>query len=111
MRVLLVEDDLLISMGLEMLLTDLGHDVVGQAQSVESALEMVDQIQPDMVLLDHHLKDGSSELVAQKLIEQAIPFVWTTGRSAADFDAKQAPVLAKPFRASDLRAAIDRFAA
>jgi DNA-binding NarL/FixJ family response regulator len=64
-RVFLVEDHELFASGVR---TELGEEfeLVGHAQTVASAIEDVHRTQPDVVLLDVHLPDGSGANVVQR---------------------------------------------
>src|SRR6476620_9685121 len=55
MRVLIVDDAVLIRAGLARLLADQGFDVVGEAESVESLPALVSALRPDVVVLDIRL--------------------------------------------------------
>ena len=52
MRVLIVEDQVLLREGLARLFTDGDHDVVGMLGSAEQLLQTVDEAMPDLVVLD-----------------------------------------------------------
>src|SRR3954469_21119666 len=52
MRVLIVEDQVLLREGLARLFTDGDHDVIGMLGSAEQLLETVDAAMPDLVVLD-----------------------------------------------------------
>ena len=54
--ILIVEDELLIAQQLAFCLEDAGYRVTGTAVSVDEALELLQQEQPDLVLLDIHLE-------------------------------------------------------
>jgi DNA-binding NarL/FixJ family response regulator len=64
-RVFLVEDHELFASGVR---TELGQEfkLVGQASTVEAAIGGVQQTQPDVVLLDVHLPDGSGASVVER---------------------------------------------
>ena len=98
-RVLLAEDDELMAMAMEDLLTDLGYEVVGPAPSIRQALTLIEQTPFDVAILDLALSDGESYPVADRLRKNDIPFVFATGREADAIDPrfKDAPVLLKPF--------------
>ena len=61
-RVLLVDDHELFRSGVRAELGD-GVEVVGEAASVAEAVERVKELDPDVVLLDVHLPDGSGDAV------------------------------------------------
>ncbi len=63
-NVLIIEDEPLISMQLEDLVTSLGHTICGTAATRTQAQEVVSQKTPGLVLADIQLADGSSGLDA-----------------------------------------------
>ena len=61
LRILIVEDEFFISLNTEMMLTMLGHDVVGIAVSADQAVAMAERERPDVILMDIRLmgaRDG-----------------------------------------------------
>ncbi len=52
LRVVIAEDEALIRLDLREMLTDAGYEVVGEAGDGARALELVDRLRPDLVLLD-----------------------------------------------------------
>jgi CheY-like chemotaxis protein len=98
--ILIVEDEPLISMMLEDFLDSLGHEVVGACDSVEDALERVEQGGFDIAIIDVQLKDGKSVWpVADKLADAGTPFILATGGHVDPPPGRHAaaPVLAKPY--------------
>lgn len=76
LRILIVEDETLVGMGLQDQLTRLGHEVVAQAASPAEALEKFRQLQPDLMLVDVRLNGGDGiELAAQCLKLRRIPMI------------------------------------
>ena len=79
------KDDAIILMQLESMLEDAGHEVVGMAMSAADAIDKALQLEPELVLLDVQLKDGSSGLdVARSLKSRSdatIVFVTANTRS------------------------------
>ena len=57
LSVLIVEDNLVLSMIVNRLVTGFGYEVVGEARSGEVAYEMIKELKPDVVLSDIRL-DG-----------------------------------------------------
>jgi CheY-like chemotaxis protein len=103
-RVLVVEDEMLIGMLLEDMLTDMGHVVVGVAPRVNDALAAVQKEAFDLAILDVHLNGQAVFPVAEALIERGIPFVFATGygeRGLPD-QYRTRPILQKPFARNDL---------
>jgi CheY-like chemotaxis protein len=66
MRVLIVEDEALIALHLEMLVTDFGHKVCAVASSASEASARAASHYPDVVLMDIRLAKGSSGVDAAR---------------------------------------------
>jgi len=60
LRLLLVEDEPVIALDLQMLSTSAGHDVVGVADTLQSAVDMAAAETPEAALVDVNLRDGFS---------------------------------------------------
>jgi two-component system, response regulator PdtaR len=68
MRVLIVEDEALVAMDLATLVVELGHDVCATAASAAGAIAEATAHEPDVVLMDVRLAQGSSGIdVAREL--------------------------------------------
>jgi PAS domain S-box-containing protein len=78
-RVLVVEDEALISLQIEEALKGLGCSVIGPAASVAEALTLLRQRAPDAAVLDVNLAGERSDQVAQALTALGIPFLYCTG--------------------------------
>jgi DNA-binding NtrC family response regulator len=78
-RVLVVEDDLLISMDLTAGLTDAGAQVVGPCRTAKDAVAFVNEWNISVALLDIRLASESVVPVAMQLSDRGIPFVFYTG--------------------------------
>ena len=100
MRVLVVEDEPLISMMLEDFLDALGMSVAGSADSVAAALPLVEADKVDAAILDVNLRGGEKSFaVADALAAAGIPFVFATGGGGEDIapDHRDRPRLPKPY--------------
>lgn len=99
-RILIVEDEPLISMMIEDFLDIMGKEVAGTADSVATALPIVEAGGVDAAILDVNLAGGEKSWpIAEALAQADIPFVLATGGSG-DMIAhayQDRPVLAKPF--------------
>jgi CheY-like chemotaxis protein len=98
--VLIVEDEPLIAMMLEDFLESLGHDVAGTCESVEEAMEKVDQGGFDLAIIDVQLKEGQQVWpLADRLAAVGIPFIIATGGHVEPPPEQHAdaPVLSKPY--------------
>lgn len=108
LRILLVEDEAMIAMLVEDVLTDGGAKVIGPAGGVQAALEAISREEIDGALLDVNLGGEQSFEVAEALASRNIPFVFVTGYGGAGVRDRypQAPTLQKPFLTSDLEDAL-----
>ena len=107
LRVLVVEDEILIAMLVSDMLTELDYATVGPVADVDRALAAVDQGGFDLAILDVNLNGRESSAVADKLKSLEIPFIFATGyalRVPSGFE--NVPILQKPFQLHDLRKAL-----
>lgn len=113
MRVLVVEDEVIIAMSLEDMLTDLGCTVVGPATNLDQALSLVQSEQFDVALLDVNLNGHHSRPVAEMLVSRSIPYALITGYGSAALDLgnHSIPLLSKPCRVASLQALLEQVAA
>ncbi|GAA0530364.1 CheY-like chemotaxis protein [Rhizomicrobium palustre] len=79
-RVLIIEDEAIIALDLENLVNELGHRVVGIAATRDDAVRLARQRQPQLILTDIKLADGSSGIDAAMAIVQDldVPVVFIT---------------------------------
>ena len=103
-RVLVVEDEALVSMMLVNLLTKSGTAVVGPSATTQSALSLIEHEPIDCAVLDIKLVDGTSLPVAEALAARGIRFVLATGynRAAIPPGYNGAPVIGKVFTPEEL---------
>jgi CheY-like chemotaxis protein len=103
-RVLVLEDEMLILMMIEDMLSDLGCELVVAAGSVDHALTKLDAQSIDVAMLDSNLNGQSSESVADALAARGVPFFFATGQKSGGIGHghPQCPVLKKPFSVADL---------
>ncbi len=106
-RVLVVEDETLLAMMLEDVLTDAGAHVVGPAATVEQAMGLIDSQVIDVALLDVYLRDQRSDSVAETLRQRGVPYVLATGyNNPHGAELASAPTLRKPYRFEEVEAAL-----
>jgi CheY-like chemotaxis protein len=108
LRILVVEDEMLVAMNIEDMLLELGHEVAGLASRLGPALALARESRFDAAMLDVNLAGEPSFPVADLLIERGIPFLFATGygRQGIDERYRGLPMLQKPFRAEDLGRAL-----
>ena len=113
-KILVVEDEMIIAAKISMQLTNLGYEVTGILPRGEEALLHVEENQPDIVLLDIHLKgniDGI-ETARQMQLSRDIPIIYLTANSdESTFNRARithpAAFISKPFKQLDLQRAIE----
>jgi CheY-like chemotaxis protein len=72
LRLLIVEDELLIAMDLELQLAELGHEVVAIAADPDQALAAAKAYGPELVLMDLRLARGTSGFDAARRLRQEL---------------------------------------
>lgn len=114
MRVVIVDDEPLARERLKRLLQEFpGYEVVGEADNGESALDVIDDEEPDLVLLDIRMGGIDGLQVGRQLAEMDVPpaVIFTTAYSEhalSAFDANAQAYLLKPIRIEKLRDALQR---
>ena len=80
MRVLVAEDEPLIAMGLELMLTQLGHEVVGVCSDGSSCVEAALLEKPDVIFMDVNMETPAAGFVAANAISAQLStsIVYTT---------------------------------
>ncbi len=112
-RVIIAEDEALIRLDLAEMLGEEGYDVVGQAGDGERAVELAEELRPDLVVLDVKMPRLDGISAAQRIATQRIaPVVILTAFSQRDLverarDAGAMAYLVKPFNKHDLVPAIE----
>jgi CheY-like chemotaxis protein len=106
LKVLIVEDSLLLALELEAGLEDAGVEVVGCAAELSEALSMV-ELDFDVAVLDADLNGQSVAPVAEILRTMGRPFVFATGyadkAAPMGFDA---PIVRKPYNVHQIARAV-----
>ncbi|MGV8938167.1 MAG: response regulator [Allorhizobium sp.] len=108
LRVLLVEDEALLSLLMEEWLDDMECTVVATASRLEDAKEKARSLAMDIAVLDVNLAGQLSYPVAEILLGRGIPFVFSTGYGKAGLSGnlEHAPVLSKPYQQGQLADAL-----
>lgn len=108
LRVVLIEDEALVVMLLEDMLSELGCLVTGMAAHIDEALQLAASTDADLAILDVNLDGEEAYAVAERLAARDIPFVFATGygRHGLRGGFENRPTLQKPFRLEDLRRVI-----
>lgn len=113
LQILIIEDNVLLSTELEMIIGDMGAEVAGVAVTAAQGIEMVRKLSPDLIILDLFLADGSTGFdVLEDIVELHIPtIVITSGHDRELFEKAEqyGPVsfIVKPFYRLTLEATIE----
>jgi len=113
LRVLIVENELLLQLAAEDLLQQLGHEVVGWATRASTAIAEAERTHPDFVLMDIELDGARDGIDAAHHIKDrfGIRSLFMTGSSDEEIvrrarNAKPLGYLQKPLWLSDLESAL-----
>jgi two-component system, response regulator PdtaR len=112
-RVVIAEDEALIRLDLAEMLAEDGYEVIGQAGDGERAVELAQELRPDLVVLDVKMPKLDGISAAERIAEQRIaPVVILTAFSQRELverarDAGAMAYLVKPFTKGDLVPAIE----
>ncbi len=108
-RVLVVEDEALISMLIEDMLADIGCKCVDVAASIEDAMQALTKAEPNFAMLDVNLNGRQSFPVADVLKSREIPFVFLSGYGSRGLETayEGAKMLEKPFQIGELETVLE----
>ncbi|RYF92961.1 MAG: response regulator [Caulobacteraceae bacterium] len=113
LRVLVVEDEMLVSMLVEDMLTEFGCAIVGPAPDLDQAMALATESELDAAILDVNVGGRQIFPVADQLKARGIPFAFASGYGEAGLVEahRGALVLQKPFRQGDLERVLKELAA
>jgi DNA-binding NtrC family response regulator len=78
-QILIVEDEFLIALEMRATLDDAGYATVGPARTVQEALTLIDNANPDAAFIDCNLNGEFATRVALDLTARRVPFAVVTG--------------------------------
>ena len=112
-RALVVEDEALIRLDIAETLEEAGFDVVGQAGDGEKAIELADELEPDLVVMDVKMPGMDGITAAEKILAtKRCAMVMLTAFSQSELverarDAGAMAYVVKPFTPADLIPAVE----
>lgn len=82
-NILIVEDELIISLMLEQMVENLGHNVLAKVTSGEEAIEVANTTQPDLILMDIRLQGDMDGIETMEEIRKSlnVPVIYITGNT------------------------------
>lgn len=113
-KVMIIEDEAIIAMDLKGLVQVMGHEVTGIARTHTAAVELAQETQPDLILADIQLADGSSgiDAVAEILPQLgAVPVIFITAfpeRLLTGEKHEPAFLISKPYTEDQVRSALSQ---
>jgi CheY-like chemotaxis protein len=108
---LIIEDELILGMGMQSVLAPLGYSSFAFASTATQALELARLQRPDLVTVDVNLMHGTG-LEAAKTITDACgptPIIYVTGDPSALDGVDDAVIVRKPFTPADIARACASF--
>ncbi len=114
-KVLIVEDDMIISMVLERMIVKLGNEVINKVSTGEEAISSALNFDPDLILMDIQLKDDIDGITAMEEIrkESDVHVIYITGNSdqynlSRAKETNYIDYLVKPIQMSHLKKSISK---
>jgi DNA-binding LytR/AlgR family response regulator len=113
-KILAVEDDPIYAESLELVVNELGYELIGIVDNATAALQIIQQTTPDLILMDIEINDSLNgiELAARINSNKRIPIIFVTAFKdketfqKAKLTSPKAYII-KPYVASTLQAAIE----
>jgi two-component SAPR family response regulator len=107
-RVLVIEDEAMVTMFLLDTLADIGCEIAGSASRFDDAMEKARSLPFDVAILDLNLDGRQTIPIAEAMAGSGVPFVFATGYGATSLppSLRHIPVVAKPFQQHELERAL-----
>lgn len=85
-RIMLVEDNNILAMGMKAMLAKLGHEVVSIEKNGSEAISNAIQLKPDVIFIDIYLKDNTTGIKVVEELQNKIDaeFIYVTGNTDPD---------------------------
>jgi CheY-like chemotaxis protein len=112
-NILIVEDEAIIALDLEELVSELGYNVFQTVSSVADGLKALEAGTPSLAIVDMNLAGHSSRPIAEALSARGVPIIFATGYAdVGDLPESlaSAPRLSKPISSTDLKRTIAELA-
>jgi two-component system, response regulator PdtaR len=111
MKILMVEDDVLVAMVIHEALIEAGHEVLGPVRTAGEALKLARAVKPDLALVNIDLADDSkgTDLARTLRTEFGVPALFVSGSIHEARAARDAALgyIAKPFLPKLLRESVE----
>lgn len=114
-KILIVEDEFILQMMLEKMVQKMGHQVVTKAKSGATALDVIKNEKPDLILMDIKIigEIDGIETIREVRTFSDVPVLYLSGNTDPDtrkraLETKPMDFIIKPFEYQDLKDAITR---
>jgi len=113
-KVLIIEDEAIIAKDIAFTLEESGYQVIGMAKNGDLVLDLLQQIQPDVALIDINIKGSLNGIAIAKIIKEKFQFPYIFLTSHTDHETLQEAsktlpygYIVKPFTGKDLKSNIE----
>lgn len=113
-KILIVEDEMIISLMLEQMVTQMGHEVLAKATSGEKAIKKALEVKPEVILMDIRLqgKMDGIEAITEIQKEMNVSVIYITGNTDQMYrnrikETKYLDFLVKPVTRNQLSHSLD----
>lgn len=101
-KIMIIEDEAIIALHLKSLMVSMGNDVAAIVRTKDEAVAMAEQVEPELILADVNLADGSSgiDAVREILGNMSVPVIFITAfpeKLLTGDGSEPAYVISKPF--------------
>lgn len=113
-KVMIIEDESIIAMDLESIVSDMGHAITGVARTHDDAVRLASEEMPDLILADIQLADNSSGIEAVNEVMEDLgrcPVIFITAfpeRLLSGERKEPAFLIAKPYTQEQVRSAVSQ---
>ena len=113
LRILVVEDDMLISLVLQNIMEHAGHEIIGTATDMAEALRAAERATADVAIMDVDLARGSNGVETAKLLREryGVPSLFVSASLSDEVRARASPwnpvgFISKPFLDAEILKAL-----
>jgi CheY-like chemotaxis protein len=109
-RVLVVEDEMMVALYIEDTLSELGCEVIEPAHTLGEAMARIDEHEVDAAVLDINIAEHEVYPVAERLASSGVPFIFATGYAPESIreNWRDHLIIRKPYHAEQLRSALEQ---
>ena len=115
-KILIIEDETIISFGYRLQLERMGFEVTGTARSSDEAEKLLEVEMPDLIIMDIYLKGEKNglELAREIQARQMVPIIFLTASTKPEIvdeihALQNCQYLSKPINADSLEGMLHRF--